>query len=76
MERDKILRVLGRDPTAGLNQAYQWLNSDDPYLLQDAEVTFKEVGGHEAEMRTAQAKRTRAFCQQNPDVAMCKSAPK
>lgn len=76
MERDKILRVLGRDPTAGLNHAYQWLNSDDPYLLQDAEVTFKEVGGHEAETRTAQAKRTHAFCQQNPDVAMCKNAPK
>jgi hypothetical protein len=51
MERDKVLRVLGRDPTAGLQQAYQWMNSDDPRLLQDAAATFQDIGGHEREVR-------------------------
>jgi len=53
MERNKILRVLGRDPTAGLNQAYQWMNSDDPQVLQCAIATFADIGGHEQELRAA-----------------------
>ena len=72
MERDQILRVLGRNPTDGLNHAYQWLNSDDPYLLQDAEVTFKEIGGHKADDAAAQEKRTRALCARHPGTAMCR----
>jgi hypothetical protein len=76
MERDKILRVLGRNPTAGLPQAYEWMNSDDPDLLQDAEATFMEVGGHEAEARAAQEKGLRVFCGRSPGTAICKSAPK
>lgn len=72
MERDQILRVLGRNATAGLNHAYQWLNSDDPYLLQDAVVTFKDVGGHEAEMRAADEKRLRVYCARDPGASMCK----
>lgn len=72
MERDQILRVLGRNATAGLNHADQWLNSDDPYLLQDAVVTFKEIGGHEAEMRTADEKRLRVYCARDPGASMCK----
>jgi hypothetical protein len=72
MERDQILRVLGRNPTAGLNHAYQWLNSDDPYLLQDAEVTFKEIGGHKAEEQAARDKRVHAICTRYPGTAMCR----
>jgi len=53
MERDKILRTLGRDPTAGLQQAYQWMNSDDPRLLQAAGATFQDIGGHEQEKHAA-----------------------
>jgi hypothetical protein len=53
MERDKILRVLGRDPAAGLRQAYQWMNSDDPQVLQCAIATFADIGGHERELRAA-----------------------
>jgi hypothetical protein len=54
MERNKILRVLGRDPAAGLNQAYQWMNSDDPQLMQCAIATFADIGGHEKEARELQ----------------------
>jgi hypothetical protein len=56
LERDKILRVLGRNPTAGLSQAYVWMNSDDPQLLQCAVATFRDIGGHDEEMRAAQKK--------------------
>ncbi|MGH7933952.1 MAG: hypothetical protein ACREQN_12425 [Candidatus Binataceae bacterium] len=51
LEKDKILRVLGRNPTAGLNQAYQWMNSSDPTLLQCALATFSDIGGHEQEVQ-------------------------
>jgi hypothetical protein len=53
MVKDKILRITGHDPTAGLQQAYQWMNSDDPRLLQDAAATFQDIGGHEQEKRAA-----------------------
>lgn len=55
LEKDKILRVIGRDPTAGLKQAYRWMKSDDPQLLQCAIATFDDIGGHEEELRTASA---------------------
>jgi hypothetical protein len=61
LERDKILRVLGRNPVAGLNQAYQWMNSDDSQLLQCAVATFRDIGGHDKEMREAQQKIGPAF---------------
>ena len=54
LEKNKILRVLGRNPVAGLNQAYQWMNSDDPTLMQCAIATFGDIGGHEKEVRTLQ----------------------
>lgn len=53
MERDKILRVLGRNPTAGLQEAYKWMNSDNPRLLQNAAATFQDIGGHEQALRMA-----------------------
>jgi hypothetical protein len=54
LEKNRILRVLGREPTAGLQDAYQWMNSDDPQLLQCAIATFRDIGGHEKELRAAQ----------------------
>lgn len=55
MERDKILRMLGRNPTAGLQEAYQWIHSDDPEVRQDAAVVFGDLGGHEHELRALSA---------------------
>lgn len=54
MEKDKILRVLGRNPAAGLNHAYQWMNSDDATLMQCAIATFKDIGAHEKEVEALQ----------------------
>jgi hypothetical protein len=74
MVRDKILRVLGRDPTAGLQQAYQWMNTDDPHLLQDAAVNFHDIGGHKAEADVAASSYRRAICERTPSMVMCRSA--
>jgi hypothetical protein len=52
-ERAKILRLVGGDPTAGLEDARTWMNSSNPDLLQDAAVTFKDMGGREDEARAA-----------------------
>lgn len=57
VERDKILRVLGRDPVAGLNHAYRWMNSDDPQVLQCAIATLYDIGGHEKELREARQRK-------------------
>jgi hypothetical protein len=54
MTKAKILRVLNRDPVAGLNQAYEWMKSDDPQLRQCAIATFTDLGGHEKEERELQ----------------------
>lgn len=72
--RDKILRVLGRDPTAGLSQAYQWMNSDDPGVLQCAIVTFKDIAGHEQDAKAADAKYNSVLCERHPAMAMCRNA--
>lgn len=53
MERDKILRVIGRDPEAGLQNAREWMNSSDPALVQDAATVFADIGGHEPDLRAA-----------------------
>jgi hypothetical protein len=52
---DKILRVIGRYPEAGLPQAREWMNSSDPALVQDAATVFTDIGGHEADLRAANA---------------------
>jgi len=54
LERAKILRVLGRDPNAGLAEAREWIKSSDPVLLEDALFVFADIGGHEQERRVAQ----------------------
>ena len=54
MAKDKILRVLGRDPTAGLSAARAWVASADPCLVGDAVVVLRDVGGHSDELRAAE----------------------
>ncbi len=54
MTRDKILRVLGRDPTAGLAQARAWLTGPKRYP-RAAYTVIKDIGGHEDDLRTALA---------------------
>ena len=53
MERDKILRVLGRDPEAGLADAREWMKSSDPELVEDAVVVLRDMGGHEQDLSAA-----------------------
>jgi hypothetical protein len=72
MERFKILRVLGRDPTAGLKEAYGWMSSSDPNLLQDAAITFSEIGGHDADSRAADEARMQVVCRDSPRFPGCK----
>ena len=61
LEKYKILRILGRDQTAGLKQAYEWMRSGDSQLLQCAVATFADIGGHDQEMREAQQAIPAAF---------------
>ena len=61
MERNKILRAIGRDPTAGLQDAREWMKSDDPEVLQAAGATFQSIGGHEDEMHAAIEAQQRAL---------------
>jgi hypothetical protein len=51
LEINKILRVLGRNPTAGLNESYHWMKSSDPTLMECALATFSDIGRHEQEVR-------------------------
>lgn len=60
MCRDKILRVLGRDPTAGLAQARQWMTSPDPVMVDNARVVFQDIGGHDEDVRAAKLATDRA----------------
>jgi len=60
MTRDKILRVLGIDPNAGLEQAREWMKSPDPVLVDDAVSVFRDIGGHDADVRAARLARDRA----------------
>ena len=60
MCRDKILRVLGRDPNAGLAQARVWMTSADPVMVDNARVVFQDIGGHDDEVRAAKVATDRA----------------
>ncbi len=60
MCRDKILRVLGRDPNAGLAQAREWMNSPDPVMADNARVVFQDIGGHDNEVQAAKLATERA----------------
>jgi len=54
MERDKIKRVLGRDPNAGLGEARQWAVSGNPVLIGYAVDVFRDIGGHDSEVNAAE----------------------
>src|ERR1700689_4124842 len=60
MGRDKILRVLGRDPNAGLAQARDWMTSADPVMVDNARVVFQDIGGHDDEVGAAKLATDRA----------------
>jgi hypothetical protein len=53
MGRDKILRVIGRDPGAGLDLAREWTTNSDPVLVEDAKRVFDDIGGHAEDIRAA-----------------------
>lgn len=61
MSRDKILRMLGRDPTAGLAKAREWADSGSPDLVGDAIAVLRDIGGHEDELRAAELTGQRAM---------------
>lgn len=51
MVRDKILRFIGRDPTAGLAQARMWISDGE---ARPAYAVIKDIGDHEEDLRAAQ----------------------
>ena len=53
MARDKVLRVIGRDPNAGLAQAREWMASSDPVVVDDAKAVFEDIGGRVEDVRAA-----------------------
>jgi hypothetical protein len=52
MARDKILRVIGRDPKAGEQQARDWVYGPDPDPWF-AGFVFHDLGGHEKDREAA-----------------------
>jgi len=60
MCRDKILRAMGRDPTAGLAQARKWVTDSDPVFVDNARIVFQDIGGHDEEVRAAKVATERA----------------
>ena len=45
LEKDKILRVLGRDQSAGLDEAREWAGSDDTNLARAGAAVLREING-------------------------------
>jgi hypothetical protein len=60
MTRDKILRFLGRDPTAGLAQAREWMISSDPVMVDNARIVFADIGGYDDQTNAAKLATERA----------------
>lgn len=52
MARDKVLRVIGRDPKAGEQQAREWIHGPNPRPL-DAIIVFRDMGDHEEDLKAA-----------------------
>jgi len=52
LSRDKILRVIGRDPTAGLTQARAWISGSDRQP-DAAYAVIKDIGGYEEDLQAA-----------------------
>ncbi len=57
MARDKVLRVIGRDPSAGEQDAREWMASEDPELRCDAAAVLGDMGGHDDDLRALKADR-------------------
>ena len=74
-EKNKILRMLGWDPAAGIQEAQRWMNTDDPFLLLAATATYNDIPGHDEDAKAARAAYNRAYCERNPGIVMCKNAP-
>jgi len=55
MTRDKILRVIGRDPDAGLAQARIWTKGSESEAYA-AYVVLKDMGGHQQDLEAAELK--------------------
>jgi len=60
MCRDKILRVIGRNPTAGLAQARKWMRDSDPVFVDNARIVLQDIGSHDQEVRAAKVATDRA----------------
>jgi hypothetical protein len=73
MGKDKILRVLGRNPVAGVDHAREWMNSDNMHVVLDAVRTFRDIGGHEEDVHAAMALYHRMDCKQYPHWKACKN---
>ena len=58
MDRDKILRTIGRDPKAGEEQAREWVKSGDEILIGYAMSVFKDMGD-EPDFQAAKSARKR-----------------
>jgi hypothetical protein len=71
--------VLGRGLTpAQEKEAREWLKSPDHMLLEDAETTFRQMGGHEAEVLEAQQAKLRMardFLNSSEEKARISPAP-
>ncbi|HTY55942.1 MAG TPA: hypothetical protein VMB26_12100 [Candidatus Binataceae bacterium] len=52
MARDKVLRVIGRDPKAGEKQAHEWISGPDAHPLE-AIMVYRDLGDHDADIRAA-----------------------
>jgi hypothetical protein len=50
MERDKILRVLGRDSMAGEKEARQWMTNPDPWIRNASVAVFEDLGAHTSDL--------------------------
>jgi hypothetical protein len=55
MCKDNVMRLLGRDPNAGLTLARLWAKDSDPVMVDNARIVFEAIGGHDEEARSAMA---------------------
>ncbi|MGA9724225.1 MAG: hypothetical protein WBQ86_17320 [Candidatus Binatus sp.] len=55
MERDKILRVLGRDSTAGEKEAEKWMTNPDPWIRNASVAVFGDLADNTSELNAMTA---------------------
>jgi hypothetical protein len=68
--------VIERNPTAGLADAYRWMNSGDPYLLLAATATFTEIPADDEEAQAARTAYDRAIGRLNPGCSCAGAWPR